>query len=477
MRLQSHYLSIRRRAGILLLAACVCVIITGCKYTAAPADLLGQPPISQDKLSLLQAIEHELPAYSKLTVPLREDTLEAIRQVDLDGDGRKEAVVTYYNEFGSPEVLALKLVNASWKPLSYIQQSLGRQIDWMKLQDMDGDGHTELLLGWIGSYDSPKWVEVYSLKRQPILNEAGQEVLEPSASLPYSYVDTGDIDGDGKPELAVISETPSMIEYMPPSSKLSIYNWAQGRLELLTETSLERDVNGYERLVIGQVSAHHRGIAVEAGVGAHSSYTAMYAWMAERLKLVYPRTPDMNGGVTGRPTIVEDINKDGILEINQNIIINDHDNTIAYAESLWLNRWIQWDGREGFLPILREFSDYGNLFQLRIPDSWKDTFLIRKPEDERYGLAVFSYFNPDSKHQAEVITIYVVPQQAWDAVEGVWQKQTHPYHVLERASGLVYAVRKATSSPESLTEQEREQWEAMRMSDKELERAYQLREE
>ena len=207
--------------GVILLV----LIATGCRYTAAPADLLQKPAIAEDKQAIIQAIEKALPVYSKLTLPIRENFKEAIRLVDVDGDGTMEAIVSYYNEYSTPELMVFKYTADVWKSWVLIQEPLARQMAWLQIEDLDGDGQIELMVGWIGAFDSPNVLDVYSFQTKPVRNEAGKLMLEPIESLPYTYAETSDLNDDGALELAVISEVGTRQEFDLPEYELTLYNW------------------------------------------------------------------------------------------------------------------------------------------------------------------------------------------------------------------------------------------------------------
>lgn len=235
---------ITRISRVAIAAALLCLFATGCRYTAAPSDLLMKPALSPDKETLMEVVNHSLPQYGKLTLPLREDKQGAVRQVDLNGDGVQEAIVSYYNEYSSPELMVLRFVSGAWKPWVFIQQAMARQIDWMQLGDFNQDGQVELAIGWIGAYESPNQVDYYSFQTKPERNEYGKLALQPIRSLPYVYAEMGDINGDGQIELAVIAADGMIQDIETPRYRLALYDWKDGELHQMQELELYSDVDG-----------------------------------------------------------------------------------------------------------------------------------------------------------------------------------------------------------------------------------------
>ncbi|MGG1637995.1 FG-GAP repeat domain-containing protein [Paenibacillus sp. NRS-1760] len=437
---------------LLLLAA-------GCRYTAAPADLLQKPAISPEKQAIVQAIEKNLPDYSKLTLPLREDHMEAIRLIDVDGDGTEEAIVSYYNEYSSPELMVFKYTNSVWKPWVLIQQPLARLIDWLKIEDLDNDGQMEIMIGWIGAFDSPNVLEIYSFKSKPVRNDVGKLTLKPMETLPYSYGDTGDINEDGRMELAIISEIGTNQEMALPEFHLTIYNWINGSMREIHTENLYKEVNSYDRLLIGRISPTRRGIILEASTGAHSTYTTMYVWERNKLRLVYPNRSIGQEGISGTPTMSKDINGDGIFELSWTKEAPGY-SEVPYSDSKWLDEWMQWDGKSDFVKITEEFSDYSYGIQLRIPEQWLGRYTMHSL-NEPHALVSIDYWNEKLNKTAKLATLYAVPQKQWDSVESTWKQQSKRYRQLMTDSGNVFAVSFVVEAPAEWPEADRQAFSEM----------------
>lgn len=443
-----HLYTIARAGAVISAALFVVLFLSGCRYTAAPADLLQEPDISEDKARLVQAIDKALSKYSKLTLPLREETDEAIRLIDVDGDGQAEAIVSFYDEYSSSKLLVLKKQNSTWKPWTSIEQPLARQIEWLHISELNGDGFMELIVGWTGTLEGPNILEIYSFQSKPVRNEEGKQVLQPLESMQYSYADIGDISGDGRKTLAVISETGAYAEMADKEYNLTLYGWSSGSMRQIARQPLFNGVNGYDRLIMGSISPRHHGIILEASAGAHSMYTSMYKWENRNLQLVYPNAQFEDEGLSVSSTRSEDINGDGIIELHR--IKEPPGYEFSYADTAYVNQWVQWDGRDQYKLIAEEYSDYHYGVQVRIPDEWLNKYTIRKA-DVKYGLVVLEYWREKTKKTAPISTLYAVPQQQWLAVEADWKERGMVYRVALRDSGNVFAISYATEAPDDLS--------------------------
>ncbi|MDQ6422534.1 hypothetical protein RB620_24185 [Paenibacillus sp. LHD-117] len=431
------------------------LLLAGCQYTAAPADLLRKPQISADKEQLLAAVTKALPEFSIMMLPHSDNGQEAIRLIDLDGDGADEAVVTYYNEYSSPEIMALRLTENGWRQWLLVEQPLAREMTWLSIEDMDGDGTKELAVGWTGAFDSPAVLELYSFQSKAVRNDKGKLKLPPSASLPFSLAETADLDRDGNTELAVISESSSAgaaAELVVPVFQLTMYTWEDGRLTSKARTTLPEGVSLFDRMIMGNISTRHQGVVLEGGTGAHSLLTFMYAWNGRQLTLVYP-TPELEKqgyGFSGKPTFSEDMNGDGIIELQRTWEAPGHEG-VPYSDSLWMNEWLQWDGRTSFNKVAEQYVDPSYGIRLDIPESWKDSYTMVKPPRASYGIVTFQYYNAETDEIADLATVYVVPLSQWEGVEHVWRDEKRLFRSLGVHSGNQYAVSFHEDGLESLT--------------------------
>ncbi|KQO18090.1 FG-GAP repeat domain-containing protein [Paenibacillus sp. Leaf72] len=461
---------ISKISGALLAAALLCLLATGCRYTAAPADLLEKPTIASDKQALVQAVQKALPPHAQLALPMRDDNLGAVRLLDVDGDGIDEVLVSFNNEYSSPELMLLRYRGNTWKPYYTIQQPLSMRMDWMKVSDYDKDGKLDLAVGWIGSYDGSNMVELYSLSQTPVRNEEGKLVLEPEDSLPYLYAEAGDLNGDGKLELAVVTGDWANQEVQLPNYKLTVYEWTKGKLHALQQLDLSNDVINYDRLLIGKISERHTGIVLEAAVGAHSMYTFMYVWEKGKLRPVALSGQGEYGNalVSGTPTQNEDINGDGIIELSRPKEPAGYPD-LPYAGMLWVNEWLQWDGDKGFKSIKEEFTSNSYQISFTIPNQWKGRYTLRSPEVHReYGLVTFEYWNEKTGYKSELGTLYAVPLTKWGSVQEEWKETDRSYHVVFNYAGLVYIFAQQLAPPGTMDISDRQLFYAMQLNKDQL---------
>lgn len=450
-----------RRPALLLALLATLLTSAGCRFTAAPADLLQKPAIATDKEELATAIMKALPQFSVLMLPHRDEYKEAIRLKDLTGDGVDEAIVTYYNEFSTPEIMVLRKTEFGWRQSVLVEQPLARDIAWLRIVDLDGDGGFELLTGWVGAFDNPNLLELHSFQSKAVRNDNGMLTLPAIQSLPYNLADASDLDNDGKEEVIVLDALGTSGEHEVPSYYLSIYGWNGGSLEKRTILQMPQGVDQFEHMLSGRISDRHYGILLEGGTGAHSMLTYMYAWENGELKLIYPDEKRGEDGLNGTPTRSGDMNGDGIIELNLVHAAPGFADD-SYANTMWINEWVQWNGRDSYKLIAEQYLDNTYGMQVNIPKEWRGHYSLKKPKPSTYGIVTFEYWNEKTQASAELVTVYVVPLKQWGAVESAWKDEHRPYRLIASESGNAYLVSFAQEAQEQLDEEDQELFLAMR---------------
>ncbi|WP_168120341.1 hypothetical protein [Paenibacillus sp. HB172176] len=423
------------------------LLLAGCRYTAAPADLLRKPDASADHLELTAAVKDVLPEYSKLMLPNKDDFKDAIRLLDIDGDRKDEAVVTFFNEYSIPQIVIFKQTGSGWKQWLLVEQPLARDIGWLKFVDVGGEDELVMLVGWVGSFDNPNVLEHYSFQAQAERDDNGNLVLRPVESIPYELAETGDLEGNGDIELALITSTGNGGELVVPKYSLAVYTLQENGMTKKASMELADTASAFQSLKIGRISESGYGIVIDGITGAHSSVTLMFAWENRKLLLVYP-SRSLQAGMSRASS--QDVNDDGILEVEQRIEAPGYMDT-PYSEMQWINIWLQWDGEKSFHPVKTRYEDYVYDLKIDIPDSWQNRYTLKKPTAP-YGLISFEYWDAMEQASYDLATVYVVPQKKWTTAAAYWKSGGIPYHQVMTDSGNIFVVSFQTAPPEGLSE-------------------------
>lgn len=182
-------------SGVLLAAL---YLLTGCsvpKMIFNPQDLYALPTLPEKYTDLNTLLSAILDGGAEYAAPISGTNTQPVQLVDLDGDGREEAVAFFRNP---NEEKALKIYIFAAGEDSYHQSGLiegaGTGIYSIAYEDLNCDGRMELLVGWKIAVDQ-QVLEVYT--RGP----GGMEALLRANYVKYI---TKDLDLDQRRELVVI---------------------------------------------------------------------------------------------------------------------------------------------------------------------------------------------------------------------------------------------------------------------------------
>ncbi|REE90595.1 VCBS repeat protein [Paenibacillus taihuensis] len=423
---------IRRRA-LLLSGLLALFILSGCSFTATPADLLLGPRSSPDSAALAAAVQSELPSRAKLTVVMQETTNTAVLKMDADGDGRQEAFVTYADDSGNQHVMVLQNVNGTWRKWFIFAETSSYGIDVLRTADLDRDGQPELLIGW-NQYGEPQHVlSIYHVRTG--VDEVN--LPKPIAELPYDTMGIGDAQGDGSPELGLIK-----LQRDKMQATIGIYKFAADNVQKIGAAALDGSVNDYLQLKLGKVSPTGLyGIVADATVGANSSTTTVLAWEAGKLVSVYPpmETGDDQVQINARTQLSGDRNGDGILDITMLHEAPGQSNGVAYSDLLWIEQYKQWDGRSSFAVVGQQYVDPSQTYSITIPEQWSNYTFSQLKDGGGSDVSLDAY-NPERGLHEQVLALRVIPMADWSKEVHQLNEDGSRYLELGTGSGLVYVA-------------------------------------
>ncbi|UVI30926.1 FG-GAP repeat domain-containing protein [Paenibacillus spongiae] len=430
-----------RQVRLRVLAAVICMLgITGCQYTATPADLLLGPRDTPENAELAAAVREALPARAKLSLPDQDEAMSAVRKADVDGDGSKEAIVTFINEAEEQQVLLLKEGVEGWRLWFTFGERSSYGIDWIDVTDLDGDGNPEMLIGWNQYEMFDRTLNVYQIRPQ----EEYKTAPRPIAELSYSKSVLGDIDGNGRDEIVLIREEQLGKEdqlFGLMDRTLHVYRLERGSIANTETAALSSEVNGYYNLVVGKIAENRYGIVADAGLGAHSSMTIMLAWENGRLVQVYPmRGSEYDSSFNVYSTESGDGNSDGILEIQVLKEAMGQPSNATMSELVLIEQWKQWDGKGDFHVVMEQYADYSKRYAIRFPEKWYDQVTVRRPEGDEKGQLYIEIYEEASGKRLPLFVIHSTPLGDWNALEQAWKDQGVRYSELAKGAGMVHAA-------------------------------------
>lgn len=273
-----------------------------------------------------------------------------------------------------------------------------------------------MLIG-VKGYGRHKQLRVYKLE--------GNKYTQ-LCELDYDSFSAGDLDGDGRLEIASVMRIDKEIPYV----KLQVRSLSGNLYKVGLEMALE-DGSYPDNVVIGAASEDKQAIFVDLGIGAHSGLTEII--IKENGKytstLSCDKGDELHHAFKPYPLLSKDINNDGIIEIGIQSMPPETDN-LPMAAIPWINDWYRWNGNDGLIqkPVLQEYSNYGEGFRFIIPDNWSGKFTIENKTDEISDVKSvhFVYLGTD-KMKAELLALHIIPKEDWLRQEQLFQNNSRAY--------------------------------------------------
>ncbi len=360
---------------------------------------MKNPEISVENETLRTFITLQLPQGAPLIRARDNDNTSLIRFADLNNDGEKEVIVFYETPDQAVQLHGSIFENQNGEWIQKVTfDGEGKVLESLRFKDITNDGSIDIIAGFSrGDEELQNGLVVYTYH--------GEE-LEKALEVPYSHFVMDDLNDDGLNDLTIVSLKRNEL------ARMTTYQYKDGFIEL-DKLELDKSVNNYYNVVVGNVFKDKRGIILDAASGSSTGY-----WYSEMIVMVDNKlTPVLNDDQTYKDIQIysEDVNADGIYEIGILETPKGWEH-FSFDEIPWFYSYYQWDGKAGMTFVRQQYHDYKNRFILNFfPPEWHNIVTIdTKSNKDEYLRFVMSDTNKT------VAEIKFFTQQAWDKDHGGW---------------------------------------------------------
>ena len=267
--------------GLLLLA---CLLLAGCQMDSTVEELFTLPRLPTEYTTLSRQLDQLLSEGYEYMAPTSGRNIQSLQMVDIDGDGRDEALAFF------------RLSNGE-KPLKiYV-------FDSIYYEDLTGDGRKELIVGWKISSDV-QTVTVYDMRPGPV------QLMQSN----YTRLSFQELNGDGIPSLLLLrtnSDNQPVAEFC---------SWQEGALSVSHRCTLSSTMAELNQgsVVTGKLDQDTPAVFITGINSQGIAVTDILVWQ-EDAGLVNAALDLSTGLSTGtvpyRQLTPQDINGDGITEL------------------------------------------------------------------------------------------------------------------------------------------------------------------
>ncbi|MFJ8453431.1 hypothetical protein [Bacillus paramycoides] len=383
-------------------------ILTGCKMSEAPTNLMVAPANEKWINELKEQIDKDLPVNYRLLTPMSNKDKQMIWSMDFKQDNKKEAIVFYKlpNEDHSVYLAVYEEIGNGWK-IKSTHKFDGGEVDIVEVGDFTGNGKRELLIGISVSRQSLDHV-MYVFSEE---NEDMKEIYNRH----YTKLFIEDLNRNGLNDISLVT--------YEKDEKLTVEFIEQ--FKTISEVSFDPFINSIQRIQIGCISKMSKAVVIDAGVGAHSGVT----YVAKFDKDHYEELPIDGKEDLFNDYVVEskDVNEDGIIEFVRTVRPKGWEDK-SYGDSPLFERYIQWS-EDRTKPIEERYINIEKGYFVKIPEELMGKITI---PDQQKESNVQKFL--DASTNEVWLEVHIFKRRDWFKIKG--------YEATVKTASHVYAVPK-----------------------------------
>lgn len=352
--------------GMLVLCA---LLASGCsgsvKLTFNPQELYGLPKLPAKYTELNDQINEIIKGGAEYAAPIAGANIQSVQLRDLDGDGREEALAFFRNA-DDEKPLKIYIFTASgdtYEQTAVIEGS-GTSIYSIAYNDLDGDGRTELVVGWRVSTEL-QVLAVYALRADG-----------PTELIRTDYVRYGiaDLDQNQRQELVVLRSLPD------GEGCADYYDWQDGGLTARSSARISMtmaELSQQGRLTRGTLRGGEPALFITGVVESAQTITDILAVRNGELSNIVLSAATGVSMETAmfRSLYPTDINGDGLTEVPKPAYLPTWDDA---SDSYQRIDWNSYDIDGAAETVMSTYHDMEDGWYFQLPEAWFDQILVSR---------------------------------------------------------------------------------------------------
>ena len=362
--------------------------LTACFRTSAD-ELYSLPEVSNEYIRLQEHINTILRSGAEFSPPTAGPNRQSVQQRDLNGDGVNE-VLAFFSMPGDSSLMIyiFEMVEDDYMVADIIE-GIGTSIESVRYVDMNGDGISEIVVGWqLGA--TLKHMAIYSIK-------GFQNVLLTETE--FTAITVSDMTGSGSDNILVVRLLPEEV-----GAIAEIFTLMQDGEIVRSETRLSTGIETISHLITGKLSDNVPAVYVESeGKFDDGGFiTDICVYLDNTFSNITMTTPGGVSEETVRSHLYSsDINYDGVVEVPMPRLLKAQSETSYFA--------IDWYAFDSFGVSDLALTTYHSTddWYLVLPFDWRGKVSVRR-EDSVVGerTVIFSYIAGDDGPFEDFLRIY-----------------------------------------------------------------------
>lgn len=302
---------------------------------------------------------------------------------------------------------------------------MGASFDEIQLKDLDGDGVSEVVIGYKVNKNATKGLSILKKERGSY-----REIFEDN----YEQLFLDEFEAIGNYSLLVTKKNPKDESLTLNSLGLS----SSGRIK--ENKVLIGDIDDKLDIKAGYLNPNKKGVVVEEKEEGNRGKIKVFTVVAGKIK---------NIPINGQENIlnekyidIKDVNKDKVLDLP--ILSKSQSGTKSSSgKDVWMTYWYSMDDNFNLKYIRKEYTSLDNEFTFEIPVSWGEKINVRelRAEDTEKNTIIFDRYE-ESFEDENIITIGTYSKEEWlkrsirdEGRSDIIFKSIERVYVLENSNG------------------------------------------
>ncbi len=378
-----------RRLG-LAAALLLLLLLPGCGLGKSMEELMTLPRLPEEHLELQRMLDSLQAEGASFSAPVSGSYRQSVLFYDVNGDGVEEALAFFRTSGEHPLKIYVFIRSGSRYETAAVVEGDGASIESITFLDMDGDGWTELVVGW-GMGEGLRMLSVYSLKSFQV---------SAVATADYTQYTVGDMDRDGRSEVLLVRLGEP--EKGGAAERISLERDGE---TLTVSARLSAGVEAVSRIVCSPLADGNSALYVEGSLpGGLVTDVLFYQDGSLRNITLDPETDVSEDSLRASTVGMRDMDGDGIPEIPIPRILPAQGETAYRALD-----WYAFDSRGRRRLQLTTYHNFSDSWYLILPREWGDRITIRR-EDGAMGerAVVFSRWNGEGEAVTDFLIVYAI---------------------------------------------------------------------
>ena len=355
-----------RLSGGLLCLLCVLFALTGCanapSFTLNPQELYALPKLPAKYTELNALLTEILSGGAEYAAPTSGSNIQSVQLIDLNGDGREEAVAFFRNPTDEKplKICIFTSEEDSYRLAAKIEGS-GTAIYSINYVDMNNDGRMEIAVGWKAAAEL-QVLEIYT---------SADGETRPLVRTDYVKYLAFDLNEDGQQELLVLragEDGDGVADYYSWQEDGSLFNRSYIRI-----SSSMAELSQQGRVRSGALRNGEPAVFISGVTDQSMAVTDILTLRGgEIANIVIDQTTGVSGEISPFCSLYPtDFNSDGITETPRSIPLP----SSPTGDPLYrLIEWRQFDLTGESVAPLCTYHNIDDGWYLRIPATWLDQF-------------------------------------------------------------------------------------------------------